>query len=297
MSENPRKALMKEAAAIFLRLRDNPADSDALAMRDEFISRGEEESQVYDHLLKTWKASGVAKGPKTLKSILLVCCLLTGATAFLYDPVRILFLADLSTNATPQQSKLQSGDMAYLDADTAIIDKTDGEARDIEVLDGAVFFAVESDPRPFTVAVGDIAVTVLGTEFEVALVDAAVFVSVAEGKVDVSHNNQSWVLEAGNRFKLSENSGVVIEPHDPANTAGWRSDRLVVDGLTMGQAAAIIERRLTGPIVFTDNALRDTVVAGNVDLSDPLLALRILADTVGGRVYNAPGIGRSIARK
>lgn len=297
MSDNPRKDLMKEAAVIFLQLRDNPDDQELQATRDAFTARGPDEAEIYDHLLKTWKASGVAHAPKTIKSVIVFLCGLIGLGALAYDPVRIALVADLSTSATPEQSTLDSGDVAYLDADTALIDKTDGVARDVELLEGAAFFSVESSVRPFTVEVGELFVSVIGTEFETAFVDDTIFVSVAEGQVSVRHESQTWELTAGDQFTWSEELGAVIEAHDSATMASWREDRLTVDGLTMGQATAIIERRLNGLVVFTNAALRDTVVAGNVDLSQPVVALRILAETVGGRVYNAPGIGRIIMRQ
>ncbi|MEM6891493.1 MAG: FecR domain-containing protein [Pseudomonadota bacterium] len=297
MSDNPRKELMKEAAAIFLQLRDNPDDPELQAMRDAFIARGPDEAVVYDHLLKTWKASGVAHAPKTLKSVILFLCGLLGTGALAYDPVRIAIVADFSTSVVPEQSTLISGDVAYLDADSALIDETEGYSRDVKLLEGAAFFSVESNARPFTVEVGELSVSVVGTEFETAFVNDSIFVSVAEGQVSVRHESQTWELTAGNKFSWSEELGAILEVRDSVTMASWRTDRLTLDGLTMGQATAIIERRLNGPVVFTNAALRDTVVAGNVDLSQPLLALRILAETVGGRVYHAPGIGRLITRQ
>ena len=297
MSDNPRKDLMKEAAAIFLQLRDNPDDSELQAMRDAFIARGPDEAEIYDHLLRTWKASGVAHAPKTLKSVILFLCGLIGAGAIAYDPIRVAIVADLSTNAAPEQSTLVSGDVVYLDADTALIDETDGLARDVELLEGAAFFSVESNATPFSVEVGELYVSVIGTKFETAYVDDIIFVSVAKGQVSVRHDSQTWELTAGDQFAWSEELGAVIEERDSATMASWRTDRLTVDGLTMGQAAAIIERRLNGPVIFTNAALRDTVVAGNVDLSQPLVALQILAETLGGRVYHVPGIGRVITRQ
>ncbi|MEM9911593.1 MAG: FecR domain-containing protein [Pseudomonadota bacterium] len=294
MSEKRREQLMREAAEIFFELRNDPDNSELQARRDEFLVRGKAERETYDHLLKTWKASGVMRAPKRLRSVLLFLCGLTGATALAYDPVRIAVLSDLSTSGTPEQSTLASGDVAFLDADTALVDDTDGQARAVELLDGAAFFAVESDPRPFTVEVGDVRVRVVGTEFETAFVEDTVLIGVAEGQVNISLRDQSWQLTAGEQFTWSDDFGAVIDERDITLMASWREDRLIVDGLSFGQAADIIERRLSGRVVFTNATLRNTPVAGIVDLSDPLVALRILAELSGARVYHAPGIGRVI---
>ena len=122
-------------------------------------------------------------------------------------------------------------------------------------------------------------------------------VSVEEGQVSVRHENQTWDLIAGDKLVWSNEFSVEIEKHERGSVAAWRRDRLTVDGLTMGQATAVIERRLRGSVIFTSSALSDTVVAGNVDLSRPLGALRILAETVGGRVIRVPGVGHVITER
>lgn len=297
MGNDRREELMREAAEIFFKLRDDPDNAELLARRDAFMARGKEEQATYEHLLKTWKASGVMRAPKTLRTIILLCVGLLGATAFTYDPIRIAILADLSTRGSPEQSTLTSGDVAFLDAETALVDETDGAGRAVRLLEGAAFFEVESGARPFTVEVGEVVVTVVGTEFETAFVDDTVLVNVAEGRVDVWLADQTWKLEAGDQFMWSNERGASISEQDAETVASWRDNRLVVDGLTFGQAAAIIERRLSGHVIIASSALRDTPVAGNIDLSEPLRALRLLADLIGGRVYHAPGIGRVVASR
>lgn len=297
MGNDRREELMREAAEIFFKLRDDPDNAELLARRDAFMARGKEEQATYEHLLKTWKASGVMRAPKTLRTIILLCVGLLGATAFTYDPIRIAILADLSTRGSPEQSTLTSGDVAFLDAETALVDETDGAGRAVRLLEGAAFFEVESGARPFTVEVGEVLVTVVGTEFETAFVDDTVLVNVAEGRVDVWLADQTWELEAGDQFMWSNERGASISEQDAETVASWRDNRLVVDGLTFGQAAAIIERRLSGHVIIASSALRDTPVAGNIDLSEPLRALRLLADLIGGRVYHAPGIGRVVASR
>lgn len=297
MSEERREQLMREAADIFFLLRDDPDNADLHAKRDAFISRGKEERDTYDQLLKTWKASGVMRAPKTLRTLVLLICGLGGATALAYEPVRIAMLADLSTTGAPEQSTLASGDIAVLDADTALVDNTNAERRSVILLEGAAYFAVETNERPFTVDFGEIQVTVVGTEFETAFVGETLHVSVAEGQVNVIYEDQIWELSASDHLTWTTEMGAVITQRDATAIATWRSDRLVVDGLTFGQASDIIQRRLSGPVVFMNPALRDMPVAGSIDLAEPLLALRILADLADSRVYDLPGIGRIIASR
>ncbi|MEM9498185.1 MAG: FecR domain-containing protein [Pseudomonadota bacterium] len=288
---------MKEAAHIFLQLRDDPENPELQARRDAFLARGEAEKAVYGEILKTWKASGVMHVPRTMRSVAVLCCVLIGAAYFAYDPLRIAILADVSTQSAPEQTTLASGDIAFLDAASALVDETDGASRTVELLDGAAFFDVAAGRHPFVVDLGDVVVTVVGTAFETAFVDDAVVIDVAEGRVDVKANDQIWELSAGERLHWTDTRGAEVTTHDGNAVAPWRGDRLVVDGMTLGEAAAIIERRLIGTVVFADRALRRKRVTGSLDLSDPLVALRLLAATGNARVFHVPGIGRVIANQ
>lgn len=297
MADQEREKLMREAADIFLRLRDSPDDADLLAKRDAFKARGQAEREVYDKLVKMWKASGVVDPTNTPRSVVLFICGLLATAALAYEPARIAWFADLSTNEMPQQAMLASGDRVFLDADSALVDETEGADRTVALLEGAAFFDVETDLRAFTVEIGDVFVTVLGTEFETAFVDDSVLVSVVEGQVSVRLGAQSWTVGSGEQFSWTRPSGGVVTRRNQAHIATWRTDRLVYDGMTLGQAAAVIERRLNGPVLFTRNALRDIRVNGNLNLSEPRVALRVLADSAGGQVYHIPGIGHVITRR
>ena len=297
MLEDQREILMREAADIFLRLREDPDNVELQARRDAFCARGTQENNAYLELVKTWKASGVMHAPKTLRSVVLVACGLLGLGYITYEPMRIALLADVSSRNAPLQTILASGDKALLAADSALIDKTDGLGRDVTLLEGAAYFDVKSDARPFSIQIGEVTVRVVGTTFETAIVDEAVTISVVTGRVNVTHENESWDLSAGDHFTWMSKQAVSLEQRAISDMATWRGDRLIVDGMTLGQAAAIIERRLIGPVFFTTDRLRNTRVTGNLDLTEPLVALRLLAETGGGRVYHAPGLGRVITAR
>lgn len=297
MSEDRREKLMREAADIFLQLRDDPENPDLHARRDAFKARGFAEHDTYEDIARMWKASSIIRAPRKLRSFVLFLCALIGAGAFMYQPVRIALLADVSTRAAPAESTLSSGDLAFLDADTALVDATEGTDKAVELLEGAAFFTVEPDGRQFTVKVGDVLVTVVGTSFETAFVNDTVLVNVAQGQVRVMLNGQVWDLYAGDQFTWSNNTGADVAKNDIASMATWRADRLVLDGLTLGQAVAIVERRLASPVLFTNPSVKTISVEGTLDLSEPLVALRVLAETGGSRVFYVPGVGRIITNR
>lgn len=286
---------MREAAEIFLQLKEDPDNPELTRRRDLFCARGREEKRAYDDLLKTWKASGVMKATGTLRSIAFAAAIVA-VSYLMYEPVRIALLSDHATRALPQETPLASGDSAFLDGTSALSDRSDDDTRSFELLQGAAFFDVESGARPFQVEVADVTVTVVGTAFETALIDDSVLISVVEGIVRVQLDDQSWTLTAGQQFVSSDDAGITLTELATQDMATWRTDRLVVDGMTLGEAADIIQRRLNGPVFFTNADLRQTRVSGSLDLSQPLTALRILAQTGGGRLYEIAGMGRVIAR-
>lgn len=297
MSEDTRERLMREAADIFLKLREDPENPGLQARRDAFCARGGAERAAYDDLLKTWKASGVMRAPRTLRAGALILLGGLGLALLGHEPLRLWMLADLRSDARPESTLLASGDRMVLDAESAVQDRTDQTTRQVALLTGAAFFDVETDGRPFRVEIGGVTATVVGTAFETAFVDETVLVSVTEGRVNVRLDGQTWELGAGDQFSWSEAEGAALSARALTDIATWRQDRLSVDGMTLGQAAAIIERRLSGPVIFTSEALKAVRVTGNLDLSQPLAALRILAETGGGQVYDVAGLGRIIAKR
>ncbi|MEM7189483.1 MAG: FecR domain-containing protein [Pseudomonadota bacterium] len=297
MVDERRKNLTREAADIFLRLRDDPGNGQLLARRDAFCARGQAENDAYNELLKTWKASGVMRAGSVLRSLVIFLVLAAGAAYFGYQPARIALLADITTASVPESVSLSSGDLAVLDADSAVVDGTGGATRSVQLLEGAAFFDVSTGDRPFTVRIDRLTVNVTGTAFETALIDDTIFVGVTEGVVEVRDGAEIWRLQAGDHLEWSKTAGGTISQRQADSIAAWRSDRLTVDGMTLGQAAAIIDRRLTGPVLFTSDALKDVRVTGSLDLKKPLVALRILAQTGGGQVYDAAGVARLIGTR
>ncbi|WP_299851409.1 FecR domain-containing protein [uncultured Roseovarius sp.] len=91
-------------------------------------------------------------------------------------------LVDLYTRFEPMQAALVSGGRLHLDAGSAITDNTDSDTRAVTLLQGAAFFDVAKNPRPFEVMVGDLRVRVRGTAFETAWIDDVIEISVSEGR-------------------------------------------------------------------------------------------------------------------
>lgn len=293
MPDQDRKALIAEAADIFVRLREDPKDPDLLAERDAFRQRGPAEREIYARVTRAWTGAGRKPWPNI--ALILACLGALAVAAYVFaDPVRTLILADFSTRYDTREVALASGDSATLDAGTALTDETGGAQRHLTLLEGAALFDVSTDGRPFVVSVGDLDVEVLGTRFEVARTDDTVAVAVREGVVRVSTGKTGWTLTRGERLSRSDAGGTEIADIDPAAVAAWQHGRFVADGLTFAQVAEVIDRRLPGRIFIADAELARARVSGTIDLRDPDGALAALAAARGARILSAPALGRLV---
>lgn len=294
MKNQDREALTAEAADIFLRLREDPADPERQAERDSFLARGAPQREIYAQVARAWQGTGAPPRRRIrLPAVVLGLALVLSALA-LADPARKFLLADVTTRHAGRQVALASGDTAVLDADTALTDTTEGAARQVGLLDGAALFDVARDGRAFVVSVGDLTVEVLGTTFETALIADAVTVGVRAGRVRVTDGGRTWTLGAGERLLWSPGGEAEITRIPPEDVAPWVQGRFVADGLSFAQVADVIDRRLPGRVMLGSADLAASRVSGTINLDDPDLALRALAATRGAQIISIPVLGKII---
>ncbi|MEM6678905.1 MAG: FecR domain-containing protein [Pseudomonadota bacterium] len=279
--------MLDEAAALFLKLQEHPEDIDRRRARDAFLARGPAARDAYRTIARAYEAAAPPRRSRPLTALVVALALIiTGAGA---APVlRTHWLADVATDLAPMTIALASGDRAHLDATSALADDTEGAMRAVTLLDGAAFFTVARDTRPFIVKAGALEAEALGTAFEVAIHGASTVVTVLEGSVAVRIGAQSWRLSAGEQIRASEDGAVSRHPIRLDAVASWRSDRLVAEGMSFAEVAAILDRRLAGPVFVLDEELAAATVTGGFDLTRPLSALRILAAARQGSVIAAP---------
>lgn len=280
--------LAEEAANIVRRLDENPEDTQAKADERDFLARGHEEQRIYALAKRAFSATskGIERRERnrTLSFALLGAML--ASTYLAWEPMSVRLQADHRSDRTVESAVLKSGDVAVLDAASALVDKTDETARMITVLQGAAYFDVDTDGRRFMVSIDDLTVEALGTQFEVVDAGASVRVSVAEGVVELRTRSSATLLAAGEQALIT---GDGIEKRSLAleDVARWRKEELILTGLSLRDAAAIIERRLPGRVIVIGKALGDTQVGGSLDLSQPQNALATLAATGNAEALQA----------
>ncbi|MEM8790686.1 MAG: FecR domain-containing protein [Pseudomonadota bacterium] len=281
-----RERLIEEAADIFLRLRETPGDKGLVQRREAFLSRGRPERDAYREVVRTW---GVAAGNRRPRRRLFVAAAAASILlALVLGPsIKTGLLADFQTDRAPEQITLASGDVAHLDAGTAITEEPSDTVRGVALLKGAVFFDVQREERPFVVSVGDLSVHVLGTGFEVAALDDEAWISVAEGSVEVRQEEKSWLLEPGDGLRRLPSGELRRVPIAIDRVAPWRQDRLIADGMLLAEAVEIVSRRISGPVIVVGDELRQTRVTGGFDLGRPFSALRSIVAVKRARVIDA----------
>lgn len=283
--EDNERERTREAVQIIRRLDEHPGDRAAQRDRDAYLARGPLEQATYDRTLRAMGGAETSlRRDRNKRYVLAIVGAFLASLAFAWQPLKLSIMADFQTGRQVQDVQLASGDVVVLDAASAIEDETDEAVRGINLLAGAGYFDVDTSQRSFVVQVGSATVETLGTAFEVSRQRATIQVSVAEGSVRVRQNGQERVVEAGERLRWKDGPSTALETVDAATIAAWRDDTLVTDGMTVGEVAAILDRRIPGSVVVLSEKLQNTVVSGRLDLARPTDALRTLAATVDAQV-------------
>lgn len=223
-----------------------------------------------------------------LAGLAIAACLLL---VFALPVLRVQLNASHATSiAEIREVLLEDGTRVTLAARSAIAVSFGAGARNVTLLEGAAYFEVVPDSaRAFTVRAGDIATTVTGTAFDVAMTDRTVSVAVASGSVRVSRRDSPASpladLRAQQGVMVDRASGTVVETAlQPDAVAAWRKGRLIVENALLTDVVAALDRSHPGSIAVASVGLRGKRVTGVYDLGDPAGALKVLSAPYGGVV-------------
>ncbi|MCV0413783.1 MAG: FecR domain-containing protein [Brevundimonas sp.] len=169
---------------------------------------------------------------------------------------------------------LDDGSVALVNTDSRIrVRFAEGERR-IRLDEGEAWFQVAKNAdRPFIVDVDDVHVRATGTAFSVRRRGEATEVVVTEGAVVAWRDG-----EDADRATISVGQGARIEPRaskvrvdvvDDRSALAWREGKLVLDGMTVGEAAAELNRYNARKIVIADPAVRTHRMVGLFLINKP----------------------------
>ncbi|MEZ5921952.1 MAG: FecR domain-containing protein [Parvularculaceae bacterium] len=144
-------------------------------------------------------------------------------------PARPDLYAEAAKDSSVRTVSLSDGSTVTLAPGSSFSAKITGKRREVDSIEGRAVFDVARDPgRPFTVAVGENTVRVLGTKFEVASLGGVQSVAVLRGHVEVSNSKrgepaETYSLLPGDLLQLKSNSPGSVSKVEVGNIADWQS--------------------------------------------------------------------------
>ncbi len=172
--------------------------------------------------------------------------------------------ADYATHVGQVESvDLQDGSRALLNSGTALDVAFGGPERRVHLLAGEAWFKVRHmEGRLFVVDAGGLEVVAKGTAFSVNRDSRGTSVKVTEGVVVVRQGSSPLVeLEAGRSAEFRPGERPKPVPFVEADALAWRERKIVLDGVTLGDALAQIDRYRSGRILFWARRRRQRVSA------------------------------------
>jgi transmembrane sensor len=194
-----------------------------------------------------------------------------------------------------RQVPLNDGSRVTLDTASRIDVEYEAQARIVRLESGEALFEVAKDPkRPFVVRAGNIRVRAVGTAFLVRRrSDDDVDVTVTKGTVDVWYEARR--PEAAVRLKAGAATSLrgktIAPPQDLTalqleRAIDWKSGVVDLNGRTLGEAAAEINRYNRRSVEIPDPRLAAQTLVGNVSTSDPVAFAEAAAAMFDARVRN-----------
>ncbi len=186
-----------------------------------------------------------------------------------------VWMADLRTGTGEQRrQRLSDGTLLVLDTATAVDVAFDGTTRLLILRGGNLHVTTGKDPRPLIVrsAQGDL--RALGTRFAVQQLEAGTRLSVYEHAVAVRPGSQAseTVVASGNEVFI-DGHGVSPTRRLRAEDEAWSQGRLIVDGWSLAQLLAELQRYRPGYLGCAPQVAR-LRVSGTYPLDDIDLALQ-----------------------
>jgi transmembrane sensor len=194
-----------------------------------------------------------------------VVCL--GLGALLWS--RITAFENYSTGAGQRSTvTLRDGSSVELNSNTKVEVAFDDERRAVTLREGqALFNVAKAADRPFVVRAGDREIIALGTAFDVRLEDAAVRVTLLQGKVAIKRAGvvqEAVVLAPGEQFVSSapERERAIVRAIDVAKATSWRGGRVFLEDLSLPDAVSEMNKHSVVQISIGDPSLNRLRVNG-----------------------------------
>ena len=229
-----------------------------------------------DQLLRDHRAAGSNTRPRGLRlswqaAVAAVLAAIGVSTYFLLNRVTVSEYA----TATGEQRVVTLADnsTATLNTGTKIRVLYSRAVRRVELLEGEAFFSVSHDSaRRFEVRALQGVTIAVGTQFDVEVDADAAAVSVLEGTVTVSANENiraSEPVSAGQAINYTRDGTVsAIRPADAGRIRGWQAQRIVFSDVALTEALREYNRYIKVPIVLDNPSLATRHINGVFRIGD-----------------------------
>lgn len=185
---------------------------------------------------------------------------------------------------------LADGSIVKLNTDSEMLVQFTNSQRNIELLQGEVYFDVAKDAtKPFVVSVGDDQVTAIGTAFSVDASEllndqrSVAEVVVTEGRVRVNSRKgkQSLYLVPGQKAVAGDDDLLVSANADSETLLAWREGFVVFEGESLTQVIREIDRYTPLKFRILDKDLASISVGGFFKTGDLDQLLLVLENNFG----------------
>lgn len=186
---------------------------------------------------------------------------------------------------------LADGSTAILDTASAISVRIGATGvRKVEVMRGRALFEVAKHPgRPFLVHVGRVAVTAVGTKFDVHRTPNGVVVNLVEGRLRVGESSESGQtavpeaagveMAAGDQLQVRDDSWLLARGAVGRSTE-WIGGQLVFEQAPVSEIVAELNRYTDRKLVLGDDEVGNQRVSAVIKADSPLTFLSAL-ETMG----------------
>lgn len=290
-------AIREEAAAWFARRRDGACTQSEAAAFDAWRNRSEAHARAYAETERAWgrwkplqgsermremtAAAMAATAPRSRKipagrrwrPLLAAACIVVVVVGGIELLPRLLSAppATYSTRLGEQRTEqLPDGTRITLNTQTALQVRYGHGRREVVLQHGEAMFEVVHDAgHPFVVTAGDGSVTDLGTRFDVRDDSGTAIVTLLQGRVEVTAQDERKQLTPGEQARYGVRvTGISVRKVDPTAVTAWLHGRLDFNGMPLGQAIADANRYSAIKLRLGDPKLADMPVGGSFRAGD-----------------------------
>ncbi|MBC9911650.1 FecR family protein [Chitinophaga varians] len=163
---------------------------------------------------------------------------------------------------------LADGTRVWLNADSKLRFPVafSGDRREVELEGEACFETTPMAAKPFLVKVGDVQVTVLGTEFNINAYTNKTLTTLVSGKVKVDAGALAKELSPGQQAVYGQGNMTVAHV-DAEQFTAWKEGLLIFDNESLGDIMTRLGREYDYTIHFENTAIQQQRLGGNLEKS------------------------------